>query len=34
MTTLSTSGAPDGRRQRSERSKQAIIEAILAMISE
>ena len=34
MTTLSTSGAPDGRRQRSERSKQAIIEAMLAMISE
>jgi AcrR family transcriptional regulator len=34
MTTLSTSGAPDGRRQRSERSKQAIIEAMLAMIAE
>ena len=34
MNTLSTSGAPDGRRQRSERSKQAIIEAMLAMITE
>ena len=34
MTTLLTSGAPDGRRQRSERSKQAIIEAMLAMIQQ
>jgi AcrR family transcriptional regulator len=34
MTTSSTSAAPDGRRQRSERSKQAIIEAMLDMISE
>jgi AcrR family transcriptional regulator len=34
MTTPSTSTAPDGRRQRSERSKQAIIEAMLDMIGE
>ena len=34
MTTVSTNAAPDGRRQRSERSKQAIIEAILEMIGE
>ena len=34
MTTPSTSEAPDGRRQRSERSKQAIIEAMLDMIGE
>jgi AcrR family transcriptional regulator len=34
MTTPSTSTASDGRRQRSERSKQAIIEAMLDMIGE
>tara|TARA_B110000090_G_scaffold116845_1_gene130190 strand:- start:160 stop:750 length:591 start_codon:yes stop_codon:yes gene_type:complete len=34
MTTVSTSAAPDGRRQRSESSKQAIIEAMLEMIGE
>ena len=34
MTTVSTSAAPDGRRQRSEGSKQAIIEAMLEMIGE
>ena len=34
MTTVSTNAAPDGRRQRSERSKQAIIEAVLDMIGE
>ncbi|ETN92626.1 hypothetical protein U062_00502 [Gammaproteobacteria bacterium MOLA455] len=34
MTTPSIVIAPDGRRQRSERSKQAIIEAMLDMIGE
>ena len=34
MTTPSTSTVPDGRRQRSERSRRAIIEATLDMITE
>jgi len=34
MSALSTTAVPDGRRQRSERSRQAIIEAMLDMIGE
>ncbi|MDG0979225.1 MAG: TetR/AcrR family transcriptional regulator [Halieaceae bacterium] len=34
MTKTSETGVPDGRRQRSERSRQAIIDAMAAMIEE